>query len=98
MLTIKDTTGQDTITCINLNGDSLMYVGTSPSTLGNLIAGVQNTISNAELLVLNKELSAGIAPEVINFNIVPGLHFIDENGNAVDLMFNGNTVQNSAFV
>lgn len=98
MLTIKDTTGQDTITCVSLSGDSLVYAGTTPSPLGNLIAGIQTTISNADLIVLNKELAAGVLSEVTQFSIVPGLHFIDETGNAVDLMFNGNTVQNSAFV
>jgi hypothetical protein len=91
-LTIKDTTGQDTITCINYLGQQVVVAGTANSVLEKIING-ESVISNDEFLVLEQEIAANINPVAYSIYHTPGGSFYGFNY-ATDLTYNNQTISN----
>jgi hypothetical protein len=94
MLTIKDTTGQDTITCINSNGEVFTVSGVEPSVFGNLIASHSSKITNFEYLILKQELEANIASGTKAFTVEPGTTFINTDGSLSNVSYFDSTLGN----
>ena len=87
MLTIKDTTGQDTITCINSNGEVFTIPGDEPSVFGNIISSHSGTITNFEYLILKQEIEANIASGTKAFTIETGTTFINTDGTLANVSY-----------
>jgi hypothetical protein len=92
MLTIKDTTGQDTITCINYIGQMVVIPGTTISVLDKIINGT-TIINNDEFLILEQEIAANVNPLAYSVYHVPGSSFSGHNY-ATDLVYGNVTIAN----
>lgn len=93
MLTIKDTTGQDTITCINYDNTEILVSGITPSIIERIIADSSIGLSSIEFQLLQAEVQANISPESYKFQVTSGSSYC-VNTTSLDITLLGELISN----